>query len=113
MRIFNLNSVEWGRRETTSGLAEQARKRWPERGWKADRRQSVRARAGRPALAVSRASRKTRSGLSWCVLMLSTNLMPEIVEYLDTGKVGVRSAVGEYVMLARPGPTMEYWEGED
>jgi uncharacterized cupin superfamily protein len=47
------------------------------------------------------------------VLMFSTQLMPEIVEYLDTGKVGVRSATGERVMLSRPGPTLDYWEGED
>jgi hypothetical protein len=47
------------------------------------------------------------------VLMLSTLLMPEIVEYLDTGKVGARSATGERIMLARPGPTAEYWESED
>ncbi len=47
------------------------------------------------------------------VLMLSTQLMPEIVEYLDTGKVGARSATGERVMLSRPGPTLDYWEGED
>jgi uncharacterized cupin superfamily protein len=47
------------------------------------------------------------------VLMLSTQLMPEIVEYLDTGKVGVRSATGERVMLSKPGPTLDYWEGED
>jgi uncharacterized cupin superfamily protein len=47
------------------------------------------------------------------VFMLSTLLMPEIVEYLDTGKVGARSAAGERIMLARPGPAAEYWEGED
>jgi uncharacterized cupin superfamily protein len=47
------------------------------------------------------------------VLMLSTELTPEIVEYPDTGKVGVRSATGERVMLSRPGPTLDYWEGED
>jgi uncharacterized cupin superfamily protein len=47
------------------------------------------------------------------VLMLSTQLMPEIVEYLDTGKVGARSADGERIMLSKPGPTLDYWEGED
>ena len=47
------------------------------------------------------------------VLMLSTQLMPEIVEYLDTGKIGARSATGERVMLSKPGPTLDYWEGED
>jgi uncharacterized cupin superfamily protein len=47
------------------------------------------------------------------VLMLSSMIMPEIVEYLDTGKVGARGADGERIMLSRPGPTLEYWEGED
>jgi uncharacterized cupin superfamily protein len=47
------------------------------------------------------------------VLMLSSMVAPDIVEYLDTGKVFVRDAAGEPIMLARPGPTAEYWEGED
>jgi uncharacterized cupin superfamily protein len=46
------------------------------------------------------------------VLMLSTKLAPEIVEYLDTGKVGARDAGGERLFLARPGPAADYWEGE-
>jgi hypothetical protein len=44
--------------------------------------------------------------------MLSSMIVPDIVEYLDTGKVSARNAAGEYIMLARPGPTVEYWEGE-
>src|SRR5438093_1136825 len=47
------------------------------------------------------------------VLMLSTLIMPDIVEYLDTGKVDARSAAGERIFLSRPGPTVGYWEGED
>lgn len=54
-----------------------------------------------------------RTGSPVRVLMLSTMLMPEIVEYLDTDKVGTRDARGERLMLARPGPTVEYWDGED
>ena len=46
------------------------------------------------------------------VLMLSSMIVPDIVEYLDTGKVSARNAAGEYIMLARPGATVEYWEGE-
>jgi uncharacterized cupin superfamily protein len=46
------------------------------------------------------------------VLMLSSMIVPDIVEYLDTGKVSARNAAGEYIMLAQPGPTVEYWEGE-
>jgi uncharacterized cupin superfamily protein len=47
------------------------------------------------------------------VLMLSTLLQPDIVEYLDTGKIGARSVAGEHILLARPGPDLDYWEGED
>lgn len=47
------------------------------------------------------------------VLMLSTLIQPEIVEYLDSGKIGARSARGERIMLGRPGPMLDYWEGED
>jgi uncharacterized cupin superfamily protein len=46
------------------------------------------------------------------VLMLSTLVAPEIVEYLDTGKVGTRDARGNRLMLSRPGPPADYWEGE-
>jgi uncharacterized cupin superfamily protein len=47
------------------------------------------------------------------ILMLSTLIMPEIVEYLDTGKFGARSAAGERIFLSRPGPSVGYWDGED
>jgi uncharacterized cupin superfamily protein len=47
------------------------------------------------------------------VLMLSTLIMPEVVEYADSGKLGVRNAKGERVVLARPGPKLDYWDGED
>ena len=47
------------------------------------------------------------------VLMLSTRIAPDIVEYLDTGKVGARSVAGERIMFGKPGPELDYWEGED
>jgi uncharacterized cupin superfamily protein len=47
------------------------------------------------------------------VLMLSTLLKPDIVEYLDTGKVGARSVAGDRILLSRPGGEMDFWEGED
>ena len=47
------------------------------------------------------------------VLMLSSTIKPDIVEYLDTGKIGARSVAGERILLARPGPDLDYWEGED
>ena len=47
------------------------------------------------------------------VLMLSTTIAPDIVEYLDTRKIGARSVTGDRIMFDRPGPELEYWEGED
>ena len=47
------------------------------------------------------------------VLMLSTLVKPDVVEYLDSGKVGARSVEGERIMLGRPGPILDYWDGED
>jgi uncharacterized cupin superfamily protein len=47
------------------------------------------------------------------VLMLSTVIAPDVVEYLDTGKVGARSVAGERIMFAKPGPELDYWEGEE
>jgi uncharacterized cupin superfamily protein len=46
------------------------------------------------------------------VLMLSSLILPEIVEYLDSGKIGARSATGERLLLSRPGPMLDYWDGE-
>ena len=46
-------------------------------------------------------------------LMLSTMLLPEIVEYPDGGKIGARNAAGERILLSRPGPMLDYWDGED
>ena len=47
------------------------------------------------------------------VLMLSSMIDPDVIEYLDTGKVSARNAAGERIMFARPGPTLGYWEGEE
>ena len=47
------------------------------------------------------------------VLMLSSMLAPEIVEYPDSGKVGARGAQGERLLMSRPGPLLDYWDGED
>jgi uncharacterized cupin superfamily protein len=44
--------------------------------------------------------------------MLSTKLLPEIVEYPDSGKVGMRDATGERLFLGRHGEPAEYWDGE-
>ena len=46
------------------------------------------------------------------VLMLSSMIRGEIIEYLDTGKVLAKGVEDEDVMFARPGPAVEFWEGE-
>jgi uncharacterized cupin superfamily protein len=46
------------------------------------------------------------------VLMLSSMIPGDIIEYLDTGKFLTKDAQDENVFLARPGPAVEYWEGE-
>jgi uncharacterized cupin superfamily protein len=47
------------------------------------------------------------------VVMFSTRIAPDIVEYADSGKIGARSVAGERIMFGRPGPELDYWEGED
>jgi uncharacterized cupin superfamily protein len=47
------------------------------------------------------------------VLMLSTLLAPDVVEYADSNKIGVVDARGERLFRAFRGPDAEYWEGED
>ena len=47
------------------------------------------------------------------VLMLSSMIAPDIVDYPDSGKLGARDAKGKRIMLGRPGPMLDYWDGED
>ena len=47
------------------------------------------------------------------VLMLSTLLAPDVVEYPDSGKVSVVDANNERLFREFRGPDAEYWEGED
>ena len=47
------------------------------------------------------------------ILMVSTLMNPEVVEYPDSDKIGVRDASGERILLSRPGPQLDYWDGED
>jgi uncharacterized cupin superfamily protein len=47
------------------------------------------------------------------VLMLSTLIAPDIVHYSDSGKFGARNVKGERIFLSRPGPILDYWDGED
>jgi hypothetical protein len=45
--------------------------------------------------------------------MISTLVQPDIVEYPDSGKIGARSVAGDRILLSRPGPMLDFWEGED
>jgi uncharacterized cupin superfamily protein len=47
------------------------------------------------------------------VLTLSTLVAPDLVHYADSGKFGARNVKGERVLLSRPGPMLDYWDGED
>ena len=47
------------------------------------------------------------------VLMVSSMVGPDIVDYIDSGKVYATDLTGEPIMFSRPGPTLDYWEGED
>jgi uncharacterized cupin superfamily protein len=47
------------------------------------------------------------------VLMLSTLIAPDLVHYADSGKFGARNVKGERIFLGRPGPILDYWDGED
>jgi uncharacterized cupin superfamily protein len=47
------------------------------------------------------------------VLMLSTVISPEIIEYLDSGKILLKDAKDDDIFQARLGPELEYWDGED
>ena len=46
------------------------------------------------------------------VLMLSSTVAPDLVEYPDSGKVGARNVTGERILMSRPGPLLDYWDGE-
>ena len=46
------------------------------------------------------------------ILMLSSEIVPEIVEYPDSGKFHALSAKGEMLFRTRYGERVEYWDGE-
>ena len=46
------------------------------------------------------------------VLMLSTLLKPDVIEYLDSGKVSATSPADGRLFRAHVGPDVEYWDGE-
>jgi uncharacterized cupin superfamily protein len=47
------------------------------------------------------------------VLMLSTMIMPDVVHYPDSGKIGARDAKGGRIVFTRAEGTLDYWDGED
>jgi uncharacterized cupin superfamily protein len=55
-----------------------------------------------------------RTDSSIRVLMLSSIIQPDVVEYLDSGKVFAASFGDGPVVFGQPGrPAADYWEGED
>jgi uncharacterized cupin superfamily protein len=46
------------------------------------------------------------------ILMLSTSIVPDVVEYPDSGKFYALSAKGELLFRTRYGEPAEYWDGE-
>jgi uncharacterized cupin superfamily protein len=53
-----------------------------------------------------------RTGEPLRVLMLSTLISPDVIEYLDSGKVAALDAQGKRLFRAFRGADAEYWEGE-
>lgn len=51
-----------------------------------------------------------RSDASARVLITSTTILPNVIEYPDSGKVGVRLEDGRYNLPRSP--ELDYWEGE-
>jgi uncharacterized cupin superfamily protein len=47
------------------------------------------------------------------VMMLSTRLDPEVLEYPDSDKLAATDASGNRLFRMRPGEPVEYWEGEE
>ena len=47
------------------------------------------------------------------VLMLSTLLSPDVIEYLDSGKVSAVDATGKRLFRMMRGAPAEYWDGEE
>lgn len=47
------------------------------------------------------------------VLMLSTLLAPDVLEYFDSGQIAAVDADGKRLFRMFPGETAEYWDGED
>jgi uncharacterized cupin superfamily protein len=47
------------------------------------------------------------------VLMLSSLLSPDVIEYLDSGKLAATDAKGQRLFRTKAGEPAEYWEGEE
>ena len=56
---------------------------------------------------------RNRTDVPVRVLMLSTLILPEVVEYPDSGKLAARNAKGERFVMTRPTGRLDYWDGED
>ncbi len=54
-----------------------------------------------------------RTGEPIRVLMLSTLVSPDVLEYLDSGQVAAVDAAGKRLFRMMRGEPAEYWDGED
>ncbi len=54
-----------------------------------------------------------RTGEPIRVLMLSTLVSPDVLEYLDSGQVAAVDAAGKRLFRKMRGEPAEYWDGED
>jgi len=45
--------------------------------------------------------------------MLSSMVAPDVIEYIDSGKVYATDLAGDPIMFSRPGAPVGYREGED
>src|SRR5580765_7024801 len=123
MKIFNLNADEWDRTEEREGWrfkdawvgahtdaeligasmyeVEPGNKQGPFHTHHANEEWAIVLR-GEPTLRTHEGEQQIRNDTDAPVrvLMLSTLIAPDIVEYLDTGKIGARSVAGERIIFA-------------
>ncbi len=129
MKVFNLHSDQWDEPREREGWrikeafvghhiggeligasmseVEPGSKLWPYHTHYANEEWVI-VLAGEPTLRTPEGEQVLEEGD-----VVSSMVAPDIVHYPDTEKVSASSAEGKPIMLARRGPTLEYWEGEE
>src|SRR4029450_10628115 len=135
MKIFNLNADDWDRTEEREGWrfkdawvgahtdaeligasmyeVEPGNKQGPFHTHHANEEWVIVLR-GEPTLRTHEGERQIRNDTEAPirVLMLSTLIAPDVVEYPDSGKIGARSVAGERIMFGKPRPELRDREGQ-